>query len=204
MISPPQVAVVTGAGAGAARAIAARFGKEGWRVALLSRKPGSPGGSQARDRNAGRPSAGDPHRRDRHRRRLSRPRSGDGDLGPDRCVGVNAAMATVVSPIDQMTVEDYRRVAETTFLGCVAGTLAALEPMRARNTGAIIQIGSALAYRAIPLQSALLRQQVRHPGLHRLAARRAGLREVGHPRLHAADAGHEHASVRLGQGQAED
>jgi NAD(P)-dependent dehydrogenase (short-subunit alcohol dehydrogenase family) len=69
-------------------------------------------------------------------------------------VWTNAAMETVVGPVDTVSPEEYRRVTEVTYLGYVYGTLAALRIMRACDRGAIIQIGSALAYRAIPLQSA--------------------------------------------------
>jgi short-subunit dehydrogenase len=69
-------------------------------------------------------------------------------------VWVNNAMVSVFSPVRQMRAAEYRRVTEVTYLGAVYGTLAALERMLARDRGVIIQIGSALAYRAIPLQSA--------------------------------------------------
>jgi NAD(P)-dependent dehydrogenase (short-subunit alcohol dehydrogenase family) len=69
-------------------------------------------------------------------------------------VWVNDAMCSVFSPIKQMTPADYRRVTEVTYLGCVHGTLAALKRMLPRDHGSIIQVGSALAYRGIPLQSA--------------------------------------------------
>ncbi|MGI8840586.1 MAG: SDR family oxidoreductase [Caulobacteraceae bacterium] len=153
MPSSSPVVVVTGAGAGAARAIAERFGKAGWRVGLIAR-------SEARLDDA---------------RWAIEASGGEGLVLPadvadcqavftarDRVLErwgvidawVNAAMATVVSPVSGMTAEEYRRVTEVTYLGCVHGTLAALDPMRARNQGAIVQVGSALAYRAIPLQSA--------------------------------------------------
>ena len=63
-------------------------------------------------------------------------------------------MVTVFAPVWQMTPEEFRRVTEVTYLGQVHGTMAALRHMRPRNRGKIIQIGSALAYRGIPLQSA--------------------------------------------------
>ena len=69
-------------------------------------------------------------------------------------VWVNDAMVSVFSPVSQMRPEEYERVIEVNYLGTVYGTLAALEHMRARDAGHIIQIGSALAYRSIPLQSA--------------------------------------------------
>ena len=67
---------------------------------------------------------------------------------------INVAMTSVFSPAIEMTAEDYRRVTEVTYLGYVYGTLAALRRMIPRDKGHIIQIGSALAYRSIPLQSA--------------------------------------------------
>jgi NAD(P)-dependent dehydrogenase (short-subunit alcohol dehydrogenase family) len=69
-------------------------------------------------------------------------------------VWINDAMVTVFSPVWQMQPEEFRRVTDVTYLGYVHGTLAALRDMRPRNAGTIIQIGSALAYRGIPLQSA--------------------------------------------------
>jgi short-subunit dehydrogenase len=153
MADPARVVVVTGAGAGAGRAIAERFGKSGWRVGLIAR-------SEARLDDA---------------RRSIEAAGGEALAAPtdvadcqavfaarDRVVDawgridawVNVAMVTVVSPVSEMTAKDYRRVTEVAYLGYVHGTLAALEPMRAANEGAIVQVGSALAYRAIPLQSA--------------------------------------------------
>ena len=67
---------------------------------------------------------------------------------------VNVAMATIMAPVHRITSEEYLRVTQVTYLGQVHGTLAALKHMRARNAGTIVQVGSALAYRAIPLQSA--------------------------------------------------
>src|SRR5206468_1037220 len=67
---------------------------------------------------------------------------------------VNVAFVSVFSPVAQMRPEEYRRVIEVNYLGYVHGTLAALRHMRPRNQGLIMQIGSALAYRSIPLQSA--------------------------------------------------
>ena len=69
-------------------------------------------------------------------------------------VWVNNAMTSVFSPVKEMTPADYRRVTEVTYLGTVYGTLAALKRMQPRNVGSIVQVGSALAYRGIPLQSA--------------------------------------------------
>ena len=69
-------------------------------------------------------------------------------------VWINNAMVSVFSPVRQMQAEEYRRVTEVTYLGAVHGTLAALRRMEPRNRGVIVQVGSALAFRSIPLQSA--------------------------------------------------
>ena len=69
-------------------------------------------------------------------------------------VWVNNAMASVFSPIKKMTPEEFKRVTEVTYLGYVYGTLAALKRMLPRDRGVILQVGSALAYRGIPLQAA--------------------------------------------------
>ncbi|MCA9517366.1 MAG: SDR family oxidoreductase [Myxococcales bacterium] len=69
-------------------------------------------------------------------------------------VWINNAMVTVFAPVWEVTAAEYTRVTKVTYLGVVHGTQAALERMRPRNAGRIVQVGSALAYRAIPLQSA--------------------------------------------------
>ena len=74
-------------------------------------------------------------------------------LGPID-IWVNNAMASVFSPIKKMTAEDFKRVTEVTYLGYVYGTLAALKRMLPRDRGTIVHVGSALAYRSIPLQAA--------------------------------------------------
>jgi NAD(P)-dependent dehydrogenase (short-subunit alcohol dehydrogenase family) len=74
-------------------------------------------------------------------------------LGPID-VWVNNAMATVFSPLHEITADEFRRATEVTYLGTVYGTMAALQRMRERNRGTIVQVGSALSYRGIPLQSA--------------------------------------------------
>ena len=63
-------------------------------------------------------------------------------------------MASVFAPVYEISAEEFRRVTEVTYLGVVYGTLSALRRMRARDRGVIVQVGSALAYRGIPLQSA--------------------------------------------------
>src|SRR4030095_8167209 len=75
------------------------------------------------------------------------------ELGPID-IWINNAMVSVLSPALQMNADEYRRVTDVTYLGYVYGTLAALRRMVPRDRGVVVQIGSALAYRAIPLQSA--------------------------------------------------
>jgi NAD(P)-dependent dehydrogenase (short-subunit alcohol dehydrogenase family) len=77
----------------------------------------------------------------------------EAQLGPIE-VWVNNAMVTVFAPLHEVTPEEFRRVTDVTYLGAVHGTLAALKRMRTRDRGCIVQVGSALAYRSIPLQSA--------------------------------------------------
>src|SRR5690606_3567968 len=94
-------------------------------------------------------------------------------------IWVNNAMVSVFSPVARMQADEFRRVTEVTYLGTVHGTLAALRRMRPRDRGAIVQVGSALAYRGIPLQSAYcaakhaiqgfcdsLRAELLHDGSH--------------------------------------
>jgi NAD(P)-dependent dehydrogenase (short-subunit alcohol dehydrogenase family) len=69
-------------------------------------------------------------------------------------VWVNNAMTTIFAPFHEITPAEFKRATEVTYLGCVYGTMAALKSMRKRNRGTIVQVGSALAYRSIPLQSA--------------------------------------------------
>lgn len=153
MNTSPQVVVVTGAGAGAGRAIARRFGREGWRVALLSREPERLEAAAREIEQAGGEALVLPTdvadaqavlaARDQVVKRW-------GTID----AWINCAMATVVGPVEQLTPEDFKRVVDVTLMGYVYGTQAALAVMRPRDRGAIVQIGSALAYRAIPLQSA--------------------------------------------------
>jgi short-subunit dehydrogenase len=168
--------VVTGAGAGAARSIAERFGREGWRVALISRSVERLEDARAEvERLGGEALAFPCDVADCEA--VFRVRDQVLEAWGRLDAWVNAAMVTVVGPVWEITAAEYRRVTEVTYLGYVHGTLAALEPMRKANRGAIVQVGSALAYRAIPLQSAYcaakfairgftdsLRTELRHEG----------------------------------------
>jgi NAD(P)-dependent dehydrogenase (short-subunit alcohol dehydrogenase family) len=153
MLQPAPVVVVTGAGAGAGRAIAARFGREGWRVALLSRDPGRLEDARREVETLGGQALALPTDvADAAAVRAARDKVVEAWGGID--AWVNCAMATIVGAFEDIRPEDFRRVMDVTLMGYVHGTQAALEVMRPANRGAIVQVGSALAYRAIPLQSA--------------------------------------------------
>jgi len=148
-----SVVVITGASAGVGRAAARAFARRGARIGLLAR--GGDGLEAARrevEKLGGRALAIQvdvAHAQEVERAAMAI----EGQLGAI-AVWVNNAMTSVFSPIKEMTPEEFRRVTEVTYLGTVYGTLAALKPMLRRNRGVILQVGSALAYRGIPLQSA--------------------------------------------------
>ncbi len=148
-----KVVAVTGASSGVGRAVARALGREGARVALMAR--GTEGLSAAADevRQGGGEALELP---------IDLADATAVDAAADQIVGawgtidvwVNNAMVSVFAPISETSPDEYRRVIEVNYLGTVHGTLAALRHMRPRNEGVIVQIGSALAYRSIPLQSA--------------------------------------------------
>ncbi len=151
--SGPEVVVVTGASAGVGRATARAFAEKGVRVGLLARGRGGLEGARKDVEAAGGEAlivptdVSDAEAVEEAAQRVER------ELGPID-VWVNNAMTSVFSPAKEMTSEEFRRVTEVTYLGYVYGTLAALKQMLPRDRGKIIQVGSALAYRGIPLQSA--------------------------------------------------
>jgi NAD(P)-dependent dehydrogenase (short-subunit alcohol dehydrogenase family) len=153
LTQPRPVVAITGASAGVGRATALTFGRHGWNVALIAR-------GQERLENAKREieAAGgsamvlttdvaDASALFRAAEEICA-RWGKID------VWINNAMVTVFGTVDEITPEEFRRVTEVTYLGQVHGTLAALKHMRPRGRGVIVQVGSALSYRSIPLQSA--------------------------------------------------
>jgi NAD(P)-dependent dehydrogenase (short-subunit alcohol dehydrogenase family) len=147
-----RVVVITGASAGVGRAIARRFGDEGANVALLARGEERLEAAAAELREKGsRALAVSVDVADAAAVESAAARVED-ELGPID-VWVNNAMATVFAPVAEVEPEEFRRVTEVTYLGSVWGTLAALRRMRPRDNGTIVQVGSALAYRGIPLQS---------------------------------------------------
>jgi NAD(P)-dependent dehydrogenase (short-subunit alcohol dehydrogenase family) len=153
MPKPAPVVVVTGAGAGAGRAIAVRFGREGWRVALLSRDPDRLEAARREIEALGGEALPLPtDASDAAAVFAAKDRVVEAWGGVD--VWVNCAMATVVGAFEDVQPADFRRVMDVTLMGYIHGTQAALAVMRPKNAGSIVQVGSALAYRGIPLQSA--------------------------------------------------
>jgi NAD(P)-dependent dehydrogenase (short-subunit alcohol dehydrogenase family) len=148
-----RVVVVTGASAGVGRAIAQAFGKRGDSVALLAR--GEEALEAARrevDSLGGRALPIPTDVADAEQVEAAAERA-ERELGPID-VWVNDAMTTVFAPFKELDPDDYRRATEVTYLGYVWGTMSALRRMLPRDRGAIVQVGSALSYRAIPLQAA--------------------------------------------------
>jgi NAD(P)-dependent dehydrogenase (short-subunit alcohol dehydrogenase family) len=144
--------VVTGASAGVGRAVALAFGRIGWQVGLIARGIDALE-TACRDveEAGGRPFAVPADVADADAVMQAAERI-EGKLGPID-VWINSAMVTIVAPAEQVTPEEFRRVTEVTYLGQVHGTLAALKHMRPRDRGTIVHVGSALAYRSIPLQA---------------------------------------------------
>jgi NAD(P)-dependent dehydrogenase (short-subunit alcohol dehydrogenase family) len=149
-----RTAVVTGASAGVGRAVVQALARRGWRLALIARDAEALDAARQQAEALGAPRA------------LALPADvadaatvfaaagrADAELGGID-LWVNDAMVTVFAPVSEITPEEIRRVTEVTYLGTVHGTMAALRHMRPRGRGTIVQVGSALSYRAIPLQAA--------------------------------------------------
>jgi short-subunit dehydrogenase len=147
------LAVITGASAGVGRAAARLFAERGYDVGLIARGEAGLEGAAAEVRATGQRAlvlpldVADSSAMEAAADRVER------ELGPID-VWVNDAMLSVFSPVLEMRPEEYARVTNVAYLGYVHGTLAAYRRMAARDRGVIVQVGSALAYRSIPLQSA--------------------------------------------------
>jgi NAD(P)-dependent dehydrogenase (short-subunit alcohol dehydrogenase family) len=147
-----KVIVITGPGAGVGRATARRFARDGARIGLLGRGVDAVEGARREVEAAGgqalavETDVADPA--------AVQDAAGEIEerLGPID-VWINNAMTTVFAFVDDVTPEEYRRATEVTYLGTVWGTMAALDRMLPRDRGTIVQVGSALAYRGIPLQA---------------------------------------------------
>ena len=153
MSARAEVVVITGASAGVGRATAQRFAKEGARIGLIARGiDGLEGARRDVEKLGGKALVIPVDVADADKVEAAAARI-EAELG-EIDIWINNAMTSVFSPIKEMTPEEFRRVTEVTYLGYVYGTLAALKRMLPRNRGVIVQVGSALAYRGIPLQSA--------------------------------------------------
>ena len=145
--------VVTGASAGLGRAIVREFARNGASIGLIARDPARLEAATREVAEFGGKSirlvvdVADPDQVEHAADEV------ESRLGPID-IWVNNAMATVFAPFDQVTPDEFKRATEVTYFGQVWGTMAALKRMNARNRGHIVQVGSALAYRSIPLQSA--------------------------------------------------
>ncbi len=147
-----RTVVITGASAGVGRAVAREFAREGARIGMIAREP-----DRLRDAADEVEALGghaialpcDVADADAVERAAAATESAFGPID----VWINCAMVTVLAPVVDTTAEEFRRVTEVTYLGVVHGTQAALRRMRPRNRGVIIQTGSALAFRSIPLQA---------------------------------------------------
>jgi NAD(P)-dependent dehydrogenase (short-subunit alcohol dehydrogenase family) len=152
-MSKSLVVVVTGSSAGLGRAIAHGFAKRGARIGLIARNPEALNAAKEECEELGGQAlvlpldVSDAAAVDAAASRVEE------EFGPID-VWVNDAMVSVFSPVKEMEASDYKRVTDVLYLGFVHGTLAALKRMLPRDRGTIIQIGSALSYRSIPLQSA--------------------------------------------------
>ena len=147
-----RVVVVTGASAGVGRATARAFAMRGAKVGLIARgHEGLENAGREVEQLGGEASVCVADVADAEAVEAAAT-SIEAELGPID-VWVNCAMAAVLAPVWETTADEFRRATEVTYLGCVHGTLAALDRMRPRDRGVIVQVGSALAYRAIPLQA---------------------------------------------------
>lgn len=148
-----QTVVVTGASAGLGRAIAHSFAKRGARIGLIARNPEALEAAREECERFGGTALVLPLDVSDYKAVEAAAERVEKELGAID-VWVNNAMVSVFSPVKEMEAEEYRRVTEVTYLGYVHGTMAALKRMATRDRGTIVQVGSALAYRSIPLQSA--------------------------------------------------
>ncbi len=149
----PQTVVITGASAGIGRATARLFGERGANVALIARGRSGLDGAVRDVEEAGGKALALPADVADYAQVLQAAGQAEEFFGPVD-VWINVAFTSVFAPFAEITPEEFRRVTEVAYLGYVHGTMAALARMRPRGYGTIVQVGSALGARSIPLQSA--------------------------------------------------
>lgn len=152
-MSDRRVAVVTGASAGVGRAVAVELARKGYDVGLLARGHAGLAAAAKDVAAAGRTGIPVPADVSRFDEVKAAAATVEAELGPID-LWVNDAMTTVFAPLWEVEPDDFRRAVEVTFLGQVWGTKVALDSMVPRDSGAIVNVGSALAFVGIPLQSA--------------------------------------------------
>jgi len=148
-----QTVVITGASAGIGRAAARLFGARGARVGLIARGQAGLDGAARDVQEAGGTALAISADVSDYDQVTAAARQVEQELGPID-VWVNVAFTSVFAPFEQINAAEFRRVTEVSYLGFVHGTMAALALMRPRGRGTIVQVGSALGERSIPLQSA--------------------------------------------------
>jgi len=149
----PEVVIVTGASGGVGRAIAHAFARRGARIGLLARGESSLARAVAECEELGGQALALPTDVSDIEQIRSAAATARDQFGPID-IWVNDAMATVFARVVDVSADEFRRATEVTYLGTVYGTMVALEHMRPADRGTIVQVGSALSYRAIPLQAA--------------------------------------------------
>jgi NAD(P)-dependent dehydrogenase (short-subunit alcohol dehydrogenase family) len=152
-MSAGPIVVITGASAGLGRAIAHGFAKRGARIGLVARNPEALEAAKRECEDLGGRALVLPTDVSDAEAVDAAANHVEEEFGPID-IWVNDAMVSVFSPVKEMEASDYKRVTDVLYLGFVHGTLSALKRMLPRDRGTIIQIGSALSYRSIPLQSA--------------------------------------------------
>lgn len=149
----PRTVVVTGASAGIGRACARAFGERGDRVVLIARGAQGLAGAVRDVESAGGQALAVPADAAEYEQLDEAAEQAEREFGPID-VWVNVAFSSVFAPFTDISPDEYRRITEVTYLGYAYGTMVALARMRPRDRGVIVQVGSALGERSIPLQSA--------------------------------------------------
>ena len=193
----PETVVVTGASAGVGRATAHAFAAQGAQIGLVARgTQGLQAAAAEVEQRGGKAltlplDMADPDAVEAAAERV------ENHFGPID-IWVNCAMATIFAPFHRISPEEYRRATEVTYLGFVYGTMAALKRMRARNRGTIVQVGSALSYRAVPLQSAYCGAKFAIRGFTDAVRTELMHDGVGCASRDGPDAGAQHPAIQLG------